>query len=411
MKRSTFKLLFYINRNKVKSDGTTAVLCRISIDGKSSTLTTGIYCRPDNWNAKKGIIKTERDNYRLMEFRGRMEQTYEYLLKELGVVSSELLKNTITGINSVPVHLLKAGEVERERLRIRSLEINSTSSYRQSKTTQSNLKDYIYSRGMEDIAFSDITEEFGESFKIFLKTNLGYKSGHINHCLCWLNRLIYIAVDQEILRANPIEEVSYEKKEAPKLRHINKSELKRIMETPMHEPMLELARRVFIFSCFTALAYVDTYHLYPHHIGKTAEGRLYIRKQRVKTNVEAFIPLHPVAEQILLLYNTIDNSKPVFPLPKRDVLWFEIKQIGVSVGIKEDLSCHMSRHSCGTLMLSSGLSIESISKMMGHTNISSTQIYAQVTDTKISEDMDKLIARRKKSDSVTDENQDKTTGM
>jgi site-specific recombinase XerD len=397
--RSTFRLLFYINRNKVKSDGTTAVMCRISIDGKNSVLTTGIYCHPDNWDAKKGVIKTERNNNRLTAFRGRMEQAYEHLLKELGVVGSELLKNTVTGVNSVPIHLLEAGEVERERLRIRSQEINSTSTYRQSGSTQTKLRDFIRSRGMEDIAFGDITGEFGESFKLFLKRDMGYKSSHINHCLCWLNRLIYIAVDREIIRVNPVEKVSYEKAEPLKLRHINKSELKRIMEHPIHIPALELARRTFIFSCFTALAYVDVCRLYPHHIGKTAEGRLYIRKQRAKTNVEAFIPLHPVAEQILLLYNTTDDSKPVFPLAGKDAVWHEIHQIGASAGIRESLSYYMARHSCAMLMLSCGLSIESISKMMGHTNISSTQIYAKVTDTKISEDMDRLMVRRKKNGS------------
>ncbi|MBK5247595.1 MAG: site-specific integrase, partial [Peptostreptococcaceae bacterium] len=354
-----------------------------------------IYCHPGEWNAKKGVIKAGRDNNRLTQFRRRMEQTYEHILKEQGVVSSELLKNTIAGVNSVSAYLLEAGETERERLRIRSLEINSTSTYRQSKTTQANLREFIHSRGMEDIAFSDITEEFGESFKIFLKRDLGYKTGHINHCLCWLNRLSYIAVDQEVLRSNPLEDVAYEKKEPPKIRHISRNELKQIMETPMHEPMLELARRAFVFSCFTALAYVDVYLLYPRHIGKTAEGRLYIRTKRAKTNVEAFIPLHPVAEQVLLLYNTSDDSKPVFPLPKRDVIWHEVRQIGVSTGLNENLSYHMARHSCGTLMLSAGIPIESISKMMGHTNISSTQVYAKVTDDKISEDMDRLMERRK----------------
>jgi hypothetical protein len=326
--RSTFKLLFYINRNKVKADGTTAVMCRISIDAKTSVLATGIYCKPEEWNAKKGIIKTERDNNRLIEFRNRVEHTYEHVLKEQGVISSELLKNTITGVNSIPTFLLQAGEVERERLRVRLIEISSTTSYRQSGISQRNLQEYLLSRGTEDIAFSDITEEFGESFKIFLKTTGERKAGYINKCITWLNRLIYIAIDQEVLRSNPLEEVRYEKKEPPKHRHISKDELQRIMETPMHHPLLELVRRAFIFSSLTGLAYVDMHRLYPHHIGKTTEGRLYIRKQRVKTNVEAFIPLHPIAEQILFLYNTTDESKPVFPLPVRDRTWYEVNQIG-----------------------------------------------------------------------------------
>ncbi len=393
--RSTFKLLFYINRNKAKSDGTTAVLCRISIDGKQTVLTTGIYCQPDDWNAKKGTIKTERDNNRLIEFRNRVEHTYEHTIKKHGVISSELLKNTITGVNSIPTNLLEAGEVERERLRIRSIEINSTTSYRQSGISQRNLQEFLLSRGIEDISFSDITEEFGESFKIFLKTIGGRKAGYINKCITWLNRLIYIAIDQEVLRSNPLEEVRYEKKEPPKHRHISKDELQRIMETPMYHPRLELVRRAFIFSSLTGLAYVDMYRLYPHHIGKTAEGRLYIRKQRVKTNVEAFIPLHPIAEQILFLYNTTDDSQPVFPLPARDRTWYEVNQIGSIIGLKENLSYHQSRHSFGTLLLSAGISIESVAKMMGHANINTTQVYAQITEQKISEDMDKLMERRK----------------
>ena len=171
--RSTFKLLFYINRNKVKSDGTTAVLCRISIDGKKSAVTTGIYCKPGDWDSKKCEIKTARENNRLAAFRSRLEEAYGNLLRNQGVVTAELLKTTVSGANSVPEYLLQAGEVERERLRVRSKEINSTSTYRQSKTTQLNLRQFIESRGMKDIAFSDITEEFAESFKVFLKKELG----------------------------------------------------------------------------------------------------------------------------------------------------------------------------------------------------------------------------------------------
>lgn len=146
---------------------------------------------------------------------------------------------------------------------------------------------------------------------------------------------------------------------------------------------------------FTALAYVDIKGLYPRHIGKTVDGRRYIRINRKKTDIEAFIPLHPVAEQILSLYNTTDDTKPVFPPPNRDQLWYCINEIGFLAGVKGNLSYHQSRHTFGTLLLSVGIPIESISKMMGHSNISTIQVYAKVTDDKISEDMDKLIERRK----------------
>lgn len=393
--RSTFKILMYINKNKVKTDGTTAILCRISIDSKNAVLSTGIYCNPDEFNTKKGEVKDIRTNNSLLKFRERIEQAYEQILKETGIISAELLKNTIVGVNSIPTTLLQAGMEELKRLEKHSVEINSRSTYRQSIIFQKCLKEYVLTFGKEDYSFSEVTEQFGLSYKVFLLKNMGCSTDKVNKCLCWLNRLIYIAVDRELIRTNPLEDVAYEKKNSPKLRHISRNELKRMMETPMEDPMMELARRMFIFSSFCGLAYVDVYRLYPHHIGRSADDRLYIREKRGKTNAEAFVPLHPVAERILMLYNTTDDTKPVFPLPIRDMMWHEIHAVGNALNFKEYLSHHQARHTFGTLLLSASISIESIAKMMGHTNISSTQIYARITDQKISEDMDRLIERRK----------------
>ena len=399
--RSTFKQLYYINRAKVKADGTTAVLCRITIDGKNSVITTGIYCKPEEFNTKKGEVKDNKDNDTLLKFRRKIESAYETILKDSGIISAELLKNTIVGVNSVPTTLLRAGMEELARLEKRSVEIKSRSTYRQSIIFQKCLREYVLTFGKEDYSFSEITEQFGLSYKVFLLKDMGCSTDKVNKCLCWLNRLIYIAVDREILRTNPLEDVAYEKKNPPRLRHISRNELKRMLETPMEDTKLELARRMFIFSSLTGLAYVDVYRLYPHHIGKTADNRTYIREKRGKTKVEAFIPLHPIAEQILSLYNTTDDTKPVFPLPVRDILWHEIHAVGNALEFKENLSHHQARHTFGTLLLSEGISIESIAKMMGHTNISSTQIYAKITDQKISEDMDRLIERRKTRDNNT----------
>lgn len=392
--RSTFRILMYINKNKVKNDGTSGVLCRISIDSKNTVLSTGIYCQVEDWNSKKGEIKDIKANNALLKFRERIEQAYQQILKETGIISAELLKNTIVGVNSVPITLLQAGIEELKRLEKRSVEINSRSTYRQSIIFQKCLEEFILTFRKEDYLFSEITEQFGLSYKVFLLKE-GCSTDKMNKCMCWLNRLIYIAVDREILRTNPLEDIAYEKKNSPKLRHISRNELKRMMETPMEDPRMELARRMFIFSSFSGLAYVDVYRLYPHHIGRSADGRFYIRQKRGKTKAEAFVPLHPVAEQILMLYNTTDDENPVFPLPIRDVLWFGIHSVGNALDFKENLSHHVARHTFGTLLLSASISIESIAKMMGHTNISSTQIYAKVTDQKISEDMDKLMERRK----------------
>lgn len=129
-----------------------------------------------------------------------------------------------------------------------------------------------------------------------------------NLYFCWLNRLMYLAVDHEIICANPLEELEYEKKLPSKRMHISRTELKQIvgLKLPDNDPLKELACRAFIFSIFMGLAYVDIRLLYPHHIGRAVDNRGYIRINRKKMKVESFISLHPIAEHILDLYITTD---------------------------------------------------------------------------------------------------------
>ncbi len=388
-------MLPYINRNRVKTDGTTGILCRITIDGKQTAVSTGIHCRPEDWNSKKNEIKSTRENNRLQEYLRLISEAYEEILKSQGVVSAEILKNHITLNNIHPTTLLQMGEWERERLRKHSEEIDSISSYRHSMYYQKYLTDYLTSFGKKDIALEEVTEDFGKSYKAYLKKCKNFGASQTNKCLCWLNRLLYLAVDRDIIRVNPCEDLEYEPKPEARHKYISREEFRRILATPMYDDRLELARRAFIFSCLTGLAYVDIKLLHPHHIGRNTEGRRYIRINRKKTNVEAFIPLHPIAERILSLYNTSDDEQPVFPLPSRDALWFEIHEIGVIIGKEDNLSYHQSRHSFGTFLISADIPIESIAKMMGHSNIHTTQGYARITEDKISKDMDRLMERRK----------------
>ena len=342
--RSTFSLLPYINRSKIKADGTTAVLCRITIDGKQTAISTGIYCRPEDWNGRKNEIKTIRENNRLREYLRLTEEAYAEILKSQGVVSAEMLKNHISLNNIHPTTLLQMGEWERERLKKHSEEIDSTSSYRASMYYQKYLTDFIVSIGKKDMLLEEVKEDFGKSYKAHLKKCKNFGVSQTNHCLRWLNRLLYLAVDKEIIRVNPCEDLEYETKPEARHRYISREEFRKILSTPMYDKRMELARRAFIFSSLTGLAYVDIKLLHPHHIGTNAEGRRYIRINRKKTKVEAFIPLHPIAEQILSLYNTTDDGKPVFPLPNRDALWFEVHELGVTIGKEENLTYHHSRH-------------------------------------------------------------------
>ena len=389
--RSTFRILFYINKSKIKADGTTAILCRITIDGESVVITTGESTAPKDWSVKRGKTKEKKTNQRLQAFREKVEQGYNTLLYKYGAVSAELLKNYLQGVGKTPTTLLALSAEELKAQR----ECSSAGTYRNNRYADRLLNSFVRSRSERDVPLSALTIEFFEDYRFYLKRE-GYAPATINSHLCWLSRLMYRAVSQGTIRFNPFEEVKYEVVER-KPRFLSKGDVSKLLAFPLQDEGAELSRRMFLFSVFTGLAFADLQSLRASQIETNSEGKRYIRKARQKTEVESLIPLHPIAEQILSLY-TKEKSKgdyKVFPdTMSKDKLSKHLKAIGLACGIRTPLTYHVGRHSFGTLTLEAGIPIESIAKMMGHASIASTQIYAQITDKKISKDMDRVIQQR-----------------
>ena len=411
--RSTFKILFYINRQKTKVDGKTGILCRITIDGKSAAITTGEECNPSEWNAKQGLTTDRKTNQRLHEFRELVEKTYRDIVRD-GVVSVELVKNRLQGIATHPTTLLAMSRAELQAVKESIGRSRAEGTYLNLSHSDRNLREFVKDKGLQDISISTITEDLFEEYRFFFKKR-GLKGTTINNYLCWLSRLMFRAVSKRIIRCNPFEHAKYEKEEK-KIRFLQKSEVAKLATMKMNDSEAELARLMFVFSCFTGLAIADMEHLLYNHIQTAADGRKYIRKERQKTKVEFIVPLHPIAEAIIRHcweeqeindgQQTVKEKGETLIFPRecsRSVIDTKLSIVGKACGIKERLSFHMARHTFGTMSLSAGIPIESIAKMMGHASISSTQIYAQVTDKKISEDMDRLIAKQSAKDKETTE--------
>ena len=410
--RSTFKTLFYINRQKTKADGNTAILCRITIDGKSTAISTGEECNPSEWNTKQGLTTNRKTNQRINEFRELIEKTYRDILTREGVVSVELIKNRLQGIATNPTTLLAMSKVELQAVKESVGKSRAKGTYLNLSYSDRNLREFVEDKGVQDILISTITEDLIEEYRFFLKKHR-LKSSTINNNLCWLSRLMFRAVSRRIIRCNPFENTKYEKEEQ-KIRFLQKSDVMKLMKMSMNDKEAELARQMFIFSCFTGLAIADMENLEYSHIQTAADGQRYIRKERQKTKVEFVVPLHPIAETIISHYRNEQerNEEQQTMKEKGDSLVFhrdcsrsvidaKLSIVGKACGIRQRLSYHMARYTFGTMSLSAGIPIESIAKMMGHASISSTQVYAQVTDRKISEDMDRLIAKYKAKDKNT----------
>ncbi|WP_455097829.1 tyrosine-type recombinase/integrase [Prevotella jejuni] len=415
--RSTFKTLFYINRQKTKADGNTVILCCITIDGKNTTIRTGEECNPSEWSTKQGLTTNKKTNQRINEFKELVEKTYRDILTREGVVSVELIKNSLQGIATNPTTLLAMSKAELQAVKESVGKSRAEGTYLNLYYSDKNLREFIENKGIQDISIATITESLFEEYRFFLKKR-GLKASIVNTNLCWLSRLMFRAVSSRIIRCNPFENAKYEKEEK-KIRFLQKSDVAKLMSMTMNDREAELARLMFVFSCFTGMAIADMENLEYRHIQTAAGGQNYIRKERQKTKVEFVVPLHPIAEVIIKhckakqkrsrgeqsmkekdeTETRTDNL--VFPCDcSRSIMSAKLSIVGRACGIRERLSYHVARHTFGTMSLSAGIPIESIAKMMGHASIASAQIYAQVTDNKISEDMDSLIRKYQKEEAI-----------
>ena len=405
--RSTFKILFYINRQKIKADDKTAILCRITIDGKSTAITTGEQSKSSEWNSRQGMTTDKKTNQRIGKFKELVEKTYQEILINDGVVNVELLKNRLQGIATIPTTLLAMSKAELQSVKECVGKSRAEGTYQNLLYSDKLLTEFVKDTGMTDIAITTITEDLFEEYRFYLKKR-GLTTATMNRYLCWLSRLLYRAVSQRLIRCNPFENVKYEKTEQ-KISFLQKTDVAKLMAMKVNDEEIEQARRMFVFACFTGLAIADMEHLQYRHIQMSADGQKYIRKERQKTKMEFIVPLHPIAEAIINQCKKEQPSMKEMQTVKgkgddfifhcacsRSVMSAKLSIVGKACGIRERLSYHMARHTFGTMSLSAGIPIESIAKMMGHASIASTQIYALVTDNKISEDMNRLISKYQK---------------
>lgn len=395
--RSTFRILFYINRNKAKKNGKAAVLCRITVDGRSAVIATGEECAPETWQTKSGETGDRKINLRLQALRERIEASYTTLLRREGVVSVERLKLRLQGVNETPTMLLETSTEELRTVEACVGRSRSPGTYQNNRRSDSGLRDFVRSRGESDIPIPTLAPDFFDTYRLFLKRR-GYAVSTTNRHLHWLGRLMRRAIARGVIRLNPFEGVRYET-EKYRPRFLQKHEVERLLAFPVRDEATELSRHMFLFSVFTGLAYADLRTLRRSQIETDGAGRQYIRKARQKTHEESLIPLHPIAEQLLSLYLKDDKTEDrrIFPDASYFLLTHRLKAIGKACGLHEPLTFHVGRHSFGTLTLEAGISMESIARMMGHASVTTTELYARITDQKISEDVDRLIARRRKA--------------
>lgn len=235
---------------------------------------------------------------------------------------------------------------------------------------------------------------FITDFEVYLLTTGGCSHNTTAKFMQFFKRIIIIAKNNGWLTVDPFTNYKIRIKKVDR-GYLTQNEVEAIMAKNFPTKRLEQVRDIFIFSCFCGLAYIDVKKLKKENIRTSFDGNLWIIGKREKTDVSFSIPLLDIPKRILEKYEGTLPDNRILPVPSNQKMNSYLKEIGAICGIDKDLTFHLARHTFATLTLSKGVSIESVSKMLGHTNIKTTQIYAKITDAKISYDMNAFAGKVK----------------
>lgn len=384
--KTTYRILFLLRKNRQDKDGLSKVAVRITIGGEAVEFNTHLSVSAHLWNPigrlngkTKEAIKA---NDVLFKIRSDINVHYIAIYEKHGYVTPEKLRDAYLGIEIQRNTLLSLYGIKVEQktnLVGKTIQSTTLAKY---LATRKRISDFIkYQYNEEDLPVKDVDFQFVTDYEVYLRSvcNCGHNSC-IKH-LRYLKQIISIALKNRYITNDPFDDYKLGYKPVNK-EFLIESEIKKLMNKKFSVKRLEEVRDVFLFQIFTGLAYIDAANLTKDNIFEDGLSQKWIRLIRQKSSVQANIPLLDVPLSILEKYSGLENGK-LLPIHTNQKMNEYLKEIAALCGINKRLTTHCGRHSFSTLMLTKGVSIESVSKMLGHTNITTTQIYAKILNEKI----------------------------
>jgi site-specific recombinase XerD len=409
--KSTFKILFFLKRDKQKADGSVPIMCRITLDGQMSRFGTKLSIHPKSWDVKSSMAlgKTKEAieiNDFLETIKTGLYNVYHNLLTRENNVNPERVKNIFLGLEVKHQTVLELFQRHNEDVAKLVGVSKSKETLQKYEVAYRRMADFIKEYyNVSDISLKEVNHMFLHNFEIYLMTSCKCKENTTAKFLQRFRTIIIMAKNNGWIHIDPFANFKIRFKKTDR-GYLTQQEIDVIMKKKFASERLERVRDIFIFSCFTGLAYIDVKNLRQSNIRTSFDDGLWVMGKREKTGVNYNVPLLDVPKQIVEKYSSKLPDEKVLPVMSNQKMNEYLKEIGTICGIGKDLTYHLARHTFATLTLTKGVSIESVSKMLGHTNIKTTQIYARITDVKVSNDMasfaEKMEEKRVKSKSNLD---------
>lgn len=394
--RSTFKVLFYVNGSKEKN-GIVPIMGRVTINGSVAQFSCKQSIHKDLWDVKgnraKGKSKESRDiNLALDNIKAQIIKHYQRISDREAFVTAEMVRNAYQGIGTEYETLLRAFDKENEAFAKRVGKDRSLRTYQKYLTVRKYLGEFIkahYKRN--DIAMNELTEDFIRDYCLYLRNEVGLAQSSVWIYSIPLKHIVTTAHYNGKIARNPFAQYKVDPNHKER-GFLTEAELQAFTTVELNNSDLELARDLFVFGCWTGISFIDIKNLTTENITMLG-GSLWIVSKRQKTGVPFQIKLMDIPMQIIKRYEPYRIGNNLFNIGSHDVINRRIKEVAKICGIEKRTSFHLSRHTFAVLALNYGMPIESVSKILGHTNITTTQIYAKVTNTKLEHDISMFESR------------------
>ena len=396
MVRSSFAILFFIRDSRVRKDGTTSIEVVLTVNGERCAFSTGKKVKSCNWDKNKQQVKGKDEeaqslNNYLKAIKAKLYQKEAELLDRGFIITADLLRDAyFDKVESIKERSLfevfEEHNQEQEKLIGNGV---SKATHWVSVYTIRLLREFVQQKyKREDLYLRELNLNFIQSFHSFLRIDKGMAQNSSTKHLKLLKKIINLSVANSYMAFNPFSTYKVER-EPVEIDFLDEEELRKIINFDTPLPRLERAKDMFLFGCFTGLSYIDIKTLTPEHFEKDNAGRIWIKKRRVKTGVLSRIPLLPIAKLILDKYK---GGEKLLPIQDPADINKYLKDIAILCGINKRICFHTSRHTfASTVTLANNISLEVVSKMLGHTNTRMTAHYAKLIDKCIGEQMDKLM--------------------
>ena len=396
VKRNTLSVLFIIKKAKLLKNGEAPICMRITVNKRVAEIMIKRSIPVDLWNQKKECSKgkdrvaTELNHY-INTVRAKVLQIHRELEIDNKPITADIIKDCFYGRDKVQRSLLEVYAEHNEKCRALIGKEYTESTVTKFDTSINRLKEYIRScYHRDDIMLAELDGQFIRNFDFWLKTEKHCQNNSALKHLKNLKKVVRIALANDWIKKDPFYGIHF-KQEEINVEFLSREELDILMNKEFAIKRLEQVRDIFVFCCFTALAFVDVQQLSREHLIKDNNGALWIRKARQKTNQMCNIPVLSIPQRILRKYE--DNAECIkkgvlLPVISNQRMNAYLKEIADLCGITKRLTTHVARHTAATVVfLAKDVSMENVSKILGHSNIRMTQHYAKVLDSSIMRDM------------------------